>query len=135
MFLKLFIPTWKFFDQLGTVSKLYYRTLNQSGCTEWMPVIEKPDRRLLNLFYNPKGNLYLACVALVDRLVFEMGAKSSLSADQIEQLESYLFVQNMVHVLLRSKNVQPKIRFQFKIEVQSEQTLSADFLISKELVL
>lgn len=136
MFLKLFIPTWKFFDQLGTVSKIYYRILDKSDSGAWMPVLEKPPRNLLNLFYNPEGNLYLACVALVDRLVFEIGSSpESLSPEQTEKLESYLLVQNMVKVLLVPKTVKKELRFQFKIQVESELKLPEDFLISKELVL
>ena len=135
MFLQLFIPTWKFFDQLGTVSKLYYRDLSPDGAMIWLPVFEKPTRNFLNLFYNPEGNLYLACVALVDRLVIDVGSKEPLPAEYVEKLESYLLVQNMVRVFLREKFQTQFLRVQFKIQVESEHASPDDFLISKELVL
>lgn len=134
MFLKLFIPTWKFFDQLGTVSNLFYRELNKTGDGPWMPVFDKPKRNFLNLFYNPEGNLYLACVALVDRLVHEVGTNHTLSPQDIEQLESFLLVKNLVLVFLQEKKSKG-FRFQFKIQVQSEKTALEDFLVSKKLVL
>jgi hypothetical protein len=70
--LKLFrvvIPSWRFFDELGDVSRLHYRFGSESSkLGPWILYSEKPARNLGTLFLNPRGNLYLANIGLISGL-------------------------------------------------------------------
>lgn len=116
---RLFIPSWRFFDQLGTIPTLFYRTNNN---TDWQLVLQKPQRRWWHLFHNPEGNQYLLCLSLVDRLLAEKADQS------IEQTESFRLVKNLVRSVVLS-DPQNKT-FEFKIELRQPDRSSQLFLQS-----
>lgn len=117
---RLFIPSWRFFDQLGTIATLYYRTNTNST---WQIVLKKPTRQWWHLFHNPHGNQYLMCLSLVDRLITEKADQS------IEQTESFQLVRNLVKSVVQEENQQNKT-FEFKIELRQPDRSSQLFLQS-----
>lgn len=125
--LRLFIPSWRFFDQIGTISKLYYRVNLGDGYMPWRICLEKPKRHVFNLLLNPNGNFYLPCLALVDRLVSEEVTSN------IQNTISYRLVENLVRHTILDQNLKAK-SFQFKVQIASENQVE-DFLISEEVKL
>jgi hypothetical protein len=66
---RVFIPSWRFFDELGEVSHLYYRFgADPESLGDWIQYSEKPNRHLGALFLNPRGNLHLANMGLISEL-------------------------------------------------------------------
>jgi hypothetical protein len=70
--LKLFriaIPSWRFFDELGEISHLYYRFGEKSSeLGSWILYSRKPIRNIRTLFFNCEENLFLANIGLISDL-------------------------------------------------------------------
>jgi hypothetical protein len=100
--LKLFrviIPSWRFFDELGDVSELFYRFGPESSkLGSWIRYSEQPKRNLGALFLNPRENLYLASLSLISDLP-----------------ESAPLVRNLVQWKIAQTH-SDKFFFQFKID-------------------
>jgi hypothetical protein len=107
------LPTWRFFEDVGAVSVLHYRSGRTSGSLGAWNTFSAPasTRSLGSLFLNPQGNLELAKHALVERLAQELGP-------DVEQNVSYKLVKNLVRSLLVEGAF-----YQFKISHGSEETL------------
>lgn len=126
--LRLFIPSWRFFDQIGTIPKLYYRVKSASDYTPWVLCLEKPaGRNFFNFLLNANGNFYLTCLGLIDRLVSEE------HNSEIQSTVSYKLVENLVRNKVISENSNAK-SFQFKIQVKTENKVQY-FLMSDEVFL
>lgn len=111
--LRVLIPSWRFFDDVGHVSKLFYQT---NLATQWQPCFQPQPRHWYQLFLNPQTNLRMALNSLVERLVSEISEATEASKDQIPQSVSYQLVENLVRHQARSQNVNIKT-FRFKIIV------------------
>ncbi len=62
----MLVPSWKFFEELGEVSRLYYRFgTDRSTLGSWILYEKKPFRNLGHLFINAEENLYLANIRLI----------------------------------------------------------------------
>ncbi|MCB0348432.1 MAG: hypothetical protein KDD37_06325 [Bdellovibrionales bacterium] len=122
---KCLFPSWKFFDQVGPVAKLYYQTepLTENN---WTPCLNTAKRNLFNIFLNPKGNAYLATQGLVDNLVTKLNSIENL--DDIVLTTEYKLVVNVVRQITRQTRPQSK-SFRFKINVTTPQE-NYDTLIS-----
>ncbi|MFZ3231095.1 MAG: hypothetical protein WA160_12885 [Pseudobdellovibrio sp.] len=131
---RLFIPSWRFFDQLGIISTLYYRIKQNGTYSSWFVALEKPNRAFLNLFLNSDGNIYLFSQVLVDRLAAEVSTISSSSDVRIEALNNFKLIENLVRQKIQKEKLSNEIFFQFKIQVHSDKNENPeDFIISKEL--
>ena len=69
------------------------------------------------MFFNPRGNLRLACLSLVERLLDE--------EEVTKESSSYRFVENLVRYHLRKSEAEyiSGTRFQFKITSDGEDAL------------
>lgn len=134
--LRLFIPSWRFFDQLGSVPQLMYRVSKKSETTDWQPVFKKPQRQLHNLFFNPFGNLYLYHQSLVSRL-----ADESQTATNLELVPTYQILKELTQEIIKQQfqNQNEQIldlKFQFKVSLHSEnQKNPIDLITTEEMVL
>lgn len=104
MWWRVFIPTWRFFDSVGSHPQLYVQKQGQ-----WQPVIQRPQLYWYSLFFNPRGNYYHACNNLLERLVQEISA-----GQDPEKLVSYQLVKDLVGAN------------KFKITVNGEDFLQAE---------
>jgi hypothetical protein len=67
--LRVLIPSWRFFDELGEVSRLYYRFGTEpSKLGPWILYAKKSRRTAWCLFFNPEENLYHANIRLIAEL-------------------------------------------------------------------
>jgi hypothetical protein len=90
MILRVLIPSWRFFDEAGTVPTLWYR-LTSDGNTwgDWLPCPgPTPKRSWMQLILNPTQSYRLACHSLVARFAddLESGSDSAVSRELIENL-------------------------------------------------
>lgn len=128
-FWRPFIPSWRFFDQVGDQARLWVRIgTNYGKLGEWKSCIPTQTRRPLHLFLNPKGNLALAQHAAVDRLAQDLENKN------LEESVSFRIVKQIVsEFVIRTPGPRTLLRYQFRIEIRnSTRDSSYDALISEE---
>lgn len=123
-FFKVFLPSWKFFDEAGSQPELRWRI----GESPWQAALRPTPRRISQIFLNPQGNLRHALDSMVERLLQEA---ANADPKELPETVSYKLVVNCVRQLIRWEGPIPQERkFQFKITgtYPDEQ----DLLISKE---
>ena len=126
MFLKILIPSWRFFNETGAIPRLYVRTF-QSGQLEnsWVPVLKAPRRRWYSFFVNPEGGLYHAVCNALEFLLTHPDHK-----DANRVIHRYVRYH-----LLRERGVLPGGRYQFKVtalQFVKGQAVEEDSLLSSE---
>lgn len=126
-FFRLFFPSWKFFDSVGSLPKLYF----QIESRQWEPLLHSPPIVWWNLFVNSEGNLHHAYQNLVNRLVLDLNQLSSNSPDE---LTSFQLVEQLVRSQIHQLNRYEKGQiYRFKISVTYPH--ASDVLISSERIL
>lgn len=92
-FLRIFMPSWRFFDRLGRVPEVFFRGKSlEAESKKWQPLLEKPKRKSYNLFFNPGGNLYLAQVSLIEQVLDD----SQKESKKFEETVSFKLLKNLV---------------------------------------
>ena len=107
--LRLLIPSWRFFEEVGEVPELLHREgsgVNNMG--PWKRTLKRPTRGLL---LNAYENLYLAQKGLLGHLLADIADIKELKPQKVLTLQSYQLVANMVGEEL----VHPDHYFQFKL--------------------
>lgn len=85
--LRVFFPSWRFFDFINSVPLLYVRSWNEKGeWSEWLPALKKPERRFWNILFNPEGNIFLAKQTLVQQFAEELEEPTLTTTALITQL-------------------------------------------------
>jgi hypothetical protein len=98
--LRSLFPSWRFFDAIEDTNIMYAREVSEHGAPgPWQPLVPAPPRTLLSLIYTPRGNLLLACHAVVDQLVDELEEAGELTRDEVEALVSYQLLGGVVRVI------------------------------------
>lgn len=98
--LRSLFPSWRFFDAIEDTNVMYAREVPEHGAPgPWLPLVPPPRRSGLSLLYNPRGNLLLACHAVVDQLVDELEEAGELTAEQVEALVSYHLLGGIVRAV------------------------------------
>jgi hypothetical protein len=121
MWWRIFIPSWRFFDQAGAAPRLEVRY----GDSTWLAV-EFPVRSAWwNLFFNPQGTLAHARHMLYERLLVE-----SQSATDVAELVSYRLTAQIAEGFVRNLGAGPGVAMQFKLRGRD-----GDLLIGSEAVL
>lgn len=136
VFLRVFVPSWRFFDEIHHTPKLYYRigpSADQLG--DWTLCRVRRERRLSHLFLNPDINLDLAAATLSERFVSE--ASRAPDGTDLEETVSYKLLREVVRSHLRHccGPDQRGTRFQFKISLATLLNPGLpehDFLVSPE---
>ncbi len=127
--LRVFIPSWRFFDEVGPAPRLYFRVATDPGdLGAWLPIEAHRGslgrRSLYSLFLNPDENLFLAGNSLVAQLLSDIEDRGEGDSDRVQDSVSYRLVERWVRWQFRGQGVQ---RYQFKI------SLEEDLLLSPEL--
>lgn len=97
-FLKILIPSWRFFDQPGTrfILEIRVKASAKAPWGEWEKAfLTIPSRKWFHLFLNPSGNLYLARVSAVDRLALEAQETKAAEHELLEKSASYQIVKSL----------------------------------------
>ena len=91
--LRVLFPSWNFFDRKGEQFELQFQNMSDKSALWQMFFISASPRNFLNLFFNAPYNLQLAYKSNVDRFMAEA---QGLTRAQIENLESYKFIERMI---------------------------------------
>ncbi len=125
--LRAFLPSWKFFDDLGDDGVLLYRTgTDQQALGDWQPAMSQLQRPWSWLFFNPEGNSRLAIQSLIQQFQAEINEwEDARPVEEIENQVSFQLIKNLIPILI-SKSGNLETFFQFKIRAGSD-----DLIISR----
>ncbi len=136
---RVFLPSWRFFEDMGEVPKLYFRFGIEDGALgEWLAVEQPESRGLGSLFLNARGNLFLAGNSLVEQLlgdVAELSQAGEVRVSQLRKTVSYRLLGRWVVWQLRARadfetNKAKMTSYQFKISIVLYGALMEDLLFS-----
>lgn len=131
---RVLLPSWRFFEDLGPVPKLYCRVRSpQSEFSSWSLLLEPKARHFSQIFFNPSGNLRLACHSLVEQTFLDINDQSAESADHFSETVSYQLLQNLVEFqILKGRQYPDKVLYQFQIQVTLPNGETYQALLSEE---
>lgn len=106
--LKLFLPSWNFFNDFGVVTQLEF-CLVRAGETEsaWQPVhpiTTTPGWR--RMFFNAQGNLELLEKSLLDRIATVLQECPARVSDDFAHSEGGLMLARIIRARLQEQGVQ-----------------------------
>ncbi len=96
--LKLFLPSWNFFNDFGEVSRLEYR-LTGAGMDsgEWQPVFPRHSTHGIGrIFFNPTCNLELLEQSMVARAVDELSRDPAAKGSTIPTVATHEMLVRLV---------------------------------------
>ncbi len=112
--LKLFLPSWNFFNDFSIVPRLDVRTLHDGRESEWRPLYASaPTRSIRRVFFNADGNIELLEKTFIDRTAEEFADEDQKA---VKRFESDTHVR-MLAGIVRSRltETQPTDEFQFRL--------------------
>lgn len=110
---RILIPTWRFFDRIGSEPNLWVRVDDR-----WIELLTAPKVNLFTLLFNAKGNLHHAHINLLERLIDELNASSS-NGLTVHDLVSYRLVADIVRARAA------RLPVEFKVTARGEDVLKA----------
>ncbi len=115
--LRIFFPSWRFFEEFVSVPQLRFRVLtDHEEPVPWQEPLLPSWRGASGLFLNAEGNLALACQTLLERFLTELEDASDEELENVISMVSYRLIRNWVAALIRSQFPEQESRhFQFKI--------------------
>lgn len=132
--IRALFASWRFFDHVGRVPKLYYRIRpgQQVEFEPWNYLFPKTERTPFSLFINSSGNTVFAYHSLVEQFIQDMNEYDA-DGEGFQASVSYRLVQRMVTKLIENK-IGPGDVFQFKLTVTSwgSNVCDEDIMISLE---
>jgi len=117
--LRAFFPNWKFFEDLGTLPTLSWRSgAGEDSLGPWCsPARLRPDA--LRFLFNPEGNLRLALGSLLQHLEADLHATDECDPEALEKATSYRLVRNWVEAEIRAAAAPspelPGLHYQFRV--------------------
>ncbi len=122
---RLWIPSWRFFDEVGSAPKIFFQIrprgeVTGDSNTIWEPLQDKPGFRAIGLFFNPSGNIYHCRSNLIERLALE---SQIVQSTELENSTSYLILADWVRSNLKPLAHDSEFEFRFKLTVL---TISGD---------
>jgi hypothetical protein len=122
-FIRVLFPSWRFFEDLQWVPRLWFREVQGDRVGEWQACYPPEPRSVFNLFLNPRGNLRLAAQTLVEQMASDAmdlppGRESSFSSSV-----SYRLVLRLVQYRIRELGIPASdtdIQFRVTAEVPGQ---------------
>lgn len=126
------MPSWRFFEDVAQVPKLYFRYSQVENPQEWTPwhnfenkyPEEGKNRSWRQVFYNPQENLSLYWGMQIYNLMVLL-AQTSLTPGQLRELEPYQNIRTMLYHHIVKKN-QSICKFQFRLSMQNLEFTNLD---------
>lgn len=132
---RAFFPSWKFFEDVGPVPRLFYKvTMQGQASTDWLPCWHQQQRKISHLFLNAETNYLLTCGSLLNQLVTELEEIDDAQLDSFTQSVSYQLTQRLVQEHIEQQHHNYKVtQYQFKVSAQLPLNLEfQDIFISPE---
>lgn len=133
-------PSWRFFDRLEHVPKIFVRMHSGDGnWSEWTPLFQRWSRSVVNLFFNPQGNLEFAFHSLTEQLISDLNEAdlTKKKEQDFSETVSCRLAERMVRLMVTERfssqvDQGAKSEFQFKISVieTTSQQAIGDVLLS-----
>lgn len=108
--LKFFVPSWRFFDRAGP---FFFLDVQQVDTAIWKAVLLPKPIRFWNLFFNPRGNLYLAEMSLIERFAIELGLPQEPT-----QSENFREILRIVRHHYAMASAESHLQFRFQIRMR-----------------
>jgi hypothetical protein len=130
-----FFPSWKFFDEVGSVPQLYFRVsveLDEMESLSWQTLAFKAPRRLGGLFFNPQAAFQMFSDTLLRQLVQQISQDEA--HDMLETTSSFRIVQNYVYRSISRGFQGESFYYQFKIQLNTAESghqVLEDLVISR----
>jgi len=107
--LKLFLPSWNFFNDFAEVPRLEYCVISErTGTTDWKPLLTDHNTRDLGrVLFNPSGNLVLLEASLVDRAVNELSEDPSFDRNRFAKSETHSTLERLTRTRLAQLHSSP----------------------------
>jgi hypothetical protein len=127
--LKLFLPSWNFFNDFSTSHRLDERTIRAGHESDWQPIREDHSTRSIGrLFFNSSGNLELLENTFIDRAAQEIAVSS---AEGVKHFEQGALHDSLVRILRRRIGAaQAGDEFQFRLVSTNPSELDAELFVS-----
>lgn len=110
--LTFFIPSWRFFDRFGYVSKFEIQVYG----SEEVFFIQAPPIKITRVFFNSDGNYYLYQLSTIQRFIENVGSAGELQQNQIEKLTSFHYLNLVIqHEIFKKLNHVPSYQFQILV--------------------
>jgi hypothetical protein len=93
--LRVLLPSYRFFDDVFEAPTLRVRAGDAPGAGELMSALVAPARRARQLIWNPEGNLHLAHVSLLERLVNDLADAGPLTHEEARALPAHRMVERL----------------------------------------
>lgn len=136
--LKLFLPSWNFFNDFAEVPRLEY-CLVSSGTVamDWKPLFADHDSRDLGrVLFNPSGNLELLEASLVERAVDELRDDPHSDRNRFAKSEAHSTLERLTRTRLAHLHSSPgPDRFRFRLVMIEPGAPSRIVFTSEELSL
>lgn len=117
--LRVFFPSWRFFDTVQPIPKIQYR-ISEDGNTysDWMDFeLVRTPRKLKHLLHNPDENLRIALQIQFEQLLNDIAESKETEAKNFESLTSYKIVSTAIKTqILKTHSLRFQC-FQFKMGV------------------
>lgn len=96
--LKLFLPSWNFFNDFGEVPRLEYQVVGEGAdSVDWRPVFSRYwTGRVGRMLFNPVGNLELLEQSIVSRAVDELDSGTAGACSAFTTSETHTMLERLV---------------------------------------
>lgn len=125
-FFRLFIPSWKFFDEFESLLVLEFRIqTNSNEWSAWQPVFKPAKFKIWNLFFNPEGIYRLAASSLVDQLFQDtQNWDPKNQPGEFHKQSTYRLTRNLIQQELSQRSWQKiPAAFQFRLFTNHQEVL------------
>jgi len=116
--LKLFLPSWNFFNDFSAVPRLDVRIIQESCEHEWQPLYaENSTRSLTRIIFNSRGNLELLEKTFIDRAADEFDESNPNAAKQFEQCPHHQTLTRIVRNRLITTQINDEFQFRLVMTI------------------
>jgi hypothetical protein len=93
--LRVLLPSYRFFDDVFDAPTLRVRAGDAPGAGELVFALSPPARRARQWIWNPEGNLHLAHVSLLERLVNDLADAGPITHRDARVLPAHRMVEQL----------------------------------------
>lgn len=120
LILKLFLPSWNFFNDFDEVTRLEFCTQRAgAGESAWQPLHPPQDTRSWwRVIYNAQGNLELLEKSLIDRVATALRESPTVANDGFAQSEGGVMLTRITRARLQALATHTtEVTFRFRLVV------------------
>lgn len=136
--LKLFLPSWNFFNDFAEVPRLEYCVIsNMTAVMDWKPLLTDHNTcDLGRVLFNPAGNVELLKASLVDRAVNELSGDPRSDRNGFAKSEALSTLERLTRTrLAQLYSASDSDRFRIRLVLIEPGTAARTVFTSEELPL